>query len=424
MGHEDQKQQTQKEKDCEEDEEKDDEDAKETDKERAKEVTENADAKARQQEEPEGAKQLVTKRNRTLEKHTSHEVEQPRKFNKFDLIGRGAASDAVLEMPPATGHGESTFALSPRAKVNRQEALQLQLQECVSQQDFIGAEACKQMLWKLQLQCDADSLQDQGVEVADREQNILANERGAKRGRILSKHPSAADAPPKKVNRPGADIKKEARTTPAPESHPLQKGHGYSKANLAAAESDHALAPVTPNKSHAPAPLATSACRSATKEMAQESRRPRKRAGEDCHALAASKQEKVRTQARPWNITADAQTEGHGRSEATGHGSLAATGPAVTSAILGRGVAVRHVAEDDEEEEKRHAQLRRVKDQLKKCLEDEDYMGAASVKENIAAIMSAEPFARGEVAKRVEKEDEEDEKRQAELRRAQDQLNK
>ena len=56
----------------------DDEDAKETDKERAKEVTENADAKARQQEEPEGAKQLVTKRNRTLEKHTSHEVEQPK----------------------------------------------------------------------------------------------------------------------------------------------------------------------------------------------------------------------------------------------------------------------------------------------------------------------------------------------------------
>ena len=33
-----------------------------------------------------------------------------------------------------------------RAKVYREEELQLQLQECVSQHDFIGAEACKQIL--------------------------------------------------------------------------------------------------------------------------------------------------------------------------------------------------------------------------------------------------------------------------------------
>ena len=84
-------------------------------------------------------------------------------------------------MPLVTGHGESTSALSPlsmveedaRAKVYRKEELQLQLEECVRQQDFIGAGACKQMLGKLSLQCDAETLQKQGAEVIDRVQNIF-----------------------------------------------------------------------------------------------------------------------------------------------------------------------------------------------------------------------------------------------------------
>ena len=69
--------------------------------------------------------------------------------------------------------------------------------------------------------------------------------------------------------------------------------------------------------------------------------------------------------------------------------------------------------EKEEEVKKRQAELRRAQDQLKKCLEDEDYMGAVAVKEKIAALMSATPS--------VEKEEE---KRQAKLRRAQDQLKK
>ena len=77
--HEDQKQQTQKEKDREEDEEEDDKDANETDKERVKEVAENADAKAHQHEEPEGAEEPVTKRDRALKTHTSDKVEPPKK---------------------------------------------------------------------------------------------------------------------------------------------------------------------------------------------------------------------------------------------------------------------------------------------------------------------------------------------------------
>ena len=70
--------------------------------------------------------------------------------------------------------------------------------------------------------------------------------------------------------------------------------------------------------------------------------------------------------------------------------------------------------EKEEEEKKRQAELRRAQDQLKKCLEDEDYTGAAAVKEKIAALMSAAPS--------VEKEEEK--KHQAELQRAQDQLKK
>jgi len=73
---------------------------------------------------------------------------------------------------------------------------------------------------------------------------------------------------------------------------------------------------------------------------------------------------------------------------AAGHGSQPATGPTVTSATLARSASAKRVEKEDEEEEKRQAELRRAQDQLKKCLEDEDYTGAAAVKENIAALMS------------------------------------
>ena len=157
----------------------------------------------------------------------------------------------------------------------------------------------------------------------------------------------------------------------------------------------------------------------------------------------------------------------HGRSKsdwsaatATGHGSQLATVSAVTSGTLARGAAAKRVAKDDEEEEeKRQAELRRAQDQLAKCLEDEDYTGAAAEQDKIAALMSADScsqrnngrskadwsaatatghgsqpatgpvvtsgtLARGAAAKCVAKDDEEEAKRQTELRRAQDQLNK
>ena len=98
---------------------------------------------------------------------------------------------------------------------------------------------------------------------------------------------------------------------------------------------------------------------------------------------------------------------------AAGHGSQSATGPAVASAPLARGEAAKRV--ENEDKEKREAELRRAQDQLKKSLEDVDYTGAAAVKEKIAALMSAAPS--------VEKEEEE-KQHQAELQRAQDQLKK
>ena len=400
VGHEDQKQQTQNEKDREEDEEED-EDAKETYKERVKEVTENADAKAHQHEEPEGAEQPVSKRDRTLKTNVSHEVEPQQKVNKCSLLSsetrpglalvdRGAATAAGLGVPPATGHGESTSPLSP---------LSMAEEECRSLQQKLG---------KLLLQCDAETLQNQGVEVTDREQNILAAERGAKRGRILSKHPSAEDAPPKKVNKPGAVI------------------------------------------SHAPAPLATSACMPATKEVAQEPRRrpPASAFGKGHHALA------------PLAMSAEGGTsQAHQDQLRLRLQLLIANKDYLGAAAVKEEIGAAAVKEELEEKEKCQAEFRRAQDQLKKCLEDEDYTGAAAVKANIAALMSAEPcsqrnhgrsradwsaatatghgsqpaigptvtsatLARGAAAKRVEKENEEEEMRQAELRRAQDQLKK
>ena len=214
--HEDQKQQTQKEKDREEDEEEDDKDANETDKERVKEVAGNADAKAHQHEEPEGAEEPVTKRDRALKTHTSDEVEPPKKVNKcsllspetgpgLDLVDRRAATATGLGVPLATGHEESTSTLTPQK-------------------------------W---------------------------GKREAKRGRILSKHPSAEDAPPKKVNK-----------------------------------------------------------------------------------------------------------------------ALMSVEPKLVEEV------------EDDEEQKRQAELRRAEDQLQKCLADEDYTGAAAAKDKIAALMSAEPKLR------------------------------
>ena len=68
----------------------------------------------------------------------------------------------------------------------------------------------------------------------------------------------------------------------------------------------------------------------------------------------------------------------------------------------GRNATVEEDVEEEEgEEEKRQAELRRFQDQLKKFIAEEDYTGAAAVKESIAALM-----------------------RQAELRLVQDQLKK
>jgi len=100
--------------------------------------------------------------------------------------------------------------------------------------------------------------------------------------------------------------------------------------------------------------------------------------------------------------------------------SAIATSTLETSATSARGLGAKRVEkQDDDEEEKRQGELRRAQEQLKKCLEDADYMAAAAVKEKNSALMSAEP-------KPVEKEEEQEEGEmlQAELRRARDQPKK
>ena len=115
--HDHQQQQAQKEQDREKNEEDVVADATESDAELVKWVTENADAKAHQHEEPEGAEQPVTKRDRTLKENTSSGPEPPKKASKsclltpesgpeLVLVHPGAASAAGLLMSPATGHAE------------------------------------------------------------------------------------------------------------------------------------------------------------------------------------------------------------------------------------------------------------------------------------------------------------------------------
>jgi hypothetical protein len=235
--HGEKEQETQKENDRKEEKDEDDDDDEEAKAKENKPAKEKTEAEKQDEDhekvEHESAEQPVTKRDRTLKINSSDEVEPPKKVNKasllspeagpgLDLVDRGAATAAGLGVPPATGHGESTSPLSPLSMAE----------------------------------------EDARTEVTDREQNILADERGAKRGRNLSRHPSAEAAPPKKVN-------------------------------------------ITTVK-------------------------------EEIGAAAAKRVEK-----------------------------------------------------EDEEEEKRQAELRTAQDQLKKCLDDEDYTGAAAVKENIAARMIA-----------------------------------
>ena len=84
--------------------------------------------------------------------------------------------------------------------------------------------------------------------------------------------------------------------------------------------------------------------------------------------------------------------------------------------------------EFDEEEKRLQAQLCRVEDQLKKCVADEDYQGAAVAKAEIVALTRARQGSRSATglaaSMRVEEVDEDDAQRQAELGRARDHLMK
>ena len=51
--------------------------------------------------------------------------------------------------------------------------------------------------------------------------------------------------------------------------------------------------------------------------------------------------------------------------------------------------------EEKEKDEKREEELRRAQDQLKKCVDDEDYRGAAAAKANLTALMNSVPYSRG-----------------------------
>ena len=70
--------------------------------------------------------------------------------------------------------------------------------------------------------------------LSDKEQNTLAEERGAKRCRILTKLPSGEGMRRTRDHQRGAVSKAEVHTLVALESHPLPKGPAYFTADLAA----------------------------------------------------------------------------------------------------------------------------------------------------------------------------------------------
>ena len=72
-----------------------------------------------------------------------------------------------------------------------------------------------------------------------------------------------------------------------------------------------------------------------------------------------------------------------------GHGSQTATGPMVAAGTSARDARAKRV-EEEEQEEERQAKLRCARDQLKKCIEAEDYMGAAAAKAKVSELMGAE----------------------------------
>ena len=86
----------------------------------------------------------------------------------------------------------------------------------------------------MSLHCDAKALRDQGAQLTLKEQNTLAEERGAKRCRTLTKLPSGEGVRRTRDHQRGAASKEEVHTLAALESHPLPKGHAYSTADLAA----------------------------------------------------------------------------------------------------------------------------------------------------------------------------------------------
>jgi protein-arginine kinase activator protein McsA len=316
--------------------------------------------------------------------------------------------------------------------------------------------------------------------VTDREQNIVADERGAKRSRNLSRHPSAEAAPPKKVKEENgaAAVKEELEAqlqkrvvekdyigAAAVQEKLAELRRAQDQLKKCLEDEDYMGAAASKEYIAALMTRGAAAKRVEKEDEEEEKRQAELRRAQDQLKKCLEDEDYTGAAAAKQNIAAlrsagPCSQPNHGRSSAVtaaGHGSQPATGPAVTP---GRGAAKKRVEkEDEEEEEKRQAELRTARDQLKKCLEDEDYTGAAAVKENIAALPSSGPcsqgnhgrskadwsavtaaghgsqpatcptvasatVARGAAAKRVEKEDEEEEKRQAELRTARDQLKK
>ena len=232
---------------------------------------------------------------------------------------------------------------------------------------------------------------------------------------MLSTHPSAEDAPPKKVPKRGATIKEEVHTTASPgeDRYPVAastQATARMQARPWKLEADRSAATATGHGSQpatGPTVTLTTPARGAAakrvekeNEEEEEKRQLELRRARDQLKKCLEDEDYTGAAAVKENIAALMSAEpcsprNHGRSKAdlsavtaAGHGSQPATGPTVTSATLARSASAKRVEKEDEEEEKRQAELRRAQDQLKKCLEDEDYTGAAAVKENIAALMS------------------------------------
>ena len=263
-------------------------------------------------------KRHMVKRDRTLIRNTSDEVDPPKKRNKLsrlfsetrtglNVVDSDGVTATLCGAPLASGDGEHTPPLSPLS---------------MAEQD-----------------ADEESLA---------EENILAGSRGAKRTCALKENTCAEDAPRKKVKKRDDAINKEVPTT-APLPMFAEGGTPQPKRELRKRPSEDPSAFETPVKARVRKQSRAFKCMADAETEAHGSK-------PDCSLATAT---------------------GHGSKPATSSTVTSTTFTRDAPAKRNQ----KKEQEAEEEDEELQAELLCAQAHLQKCLTNEDYTGAVAAKE-------------------------------------------